>query len=198
MDEPFAITAGKNAAVLSCLVAEKSKRRRFFIGEEDAPVFREMRRHKQALTQEENIAVLQRNTAGVLAVLGDDGYPYAVPLSYVYREGKIYFHCAQSGHKLDAIARNPKVCFCVTDQDQIVPEEYTTYFRSVIAFGSACVLTDATQKRQALQWLAARYSPDHEQGRSVEIDRLFAQVCMVEITITHMTGKEAIELVRDR
>ena len=161
-------------------------------------MFRQMRRHKQALTHEESIAVLQRNTSGVLAVSGDEGYPYAVPLSYVYREGKIYFHCAQSGHKLDAIARNPKVSFCVIDQDQVVPEAYTTYFRSVIAFGSARVLTDDAEKRQALEWLAARYSPDHEQGRLAEIEKLFAQVCMVEITVLHMTGKEAIELTRDR
>ena len=102
-----------------------------------------MRRKNQALTQEECIAVLQRGTSGVLAVTGEGDYPYAVPLSYVYSNSKLYFHCAASGYKLEAIARNPKVSFCVIDQDQVVPEEYTTYFRSVIIFGQARILTNS-------------------------------------------------------
>lgn len=159
-------------------------------------MFREMRRKKQVLPLEENIAILNAGTSGVLAVSGDDGYPYAVPLSYVYHDGKIFFHCAQSGHKLDAIARNEKVSFCVIGQDKVVPHEYTTYFRSVIVFGKARVLDNDDEKRRALEILAARYSPDHEQGRLQEIDQQFKQVCLVELTIEHMTGKEAIELVR--
>ena len=76
-------------------------------------MFREMRRNRQILTQAECEAILAACTNGVLAVSGDDGYPYAVPLSYVYRDNKIFFHCAKTGHKLDAIARNEKVSFCV-------------------------------------------------------------------------------------
>ena len=71
----------------------------------------------------------------VLALLGDNDYPYAVPISYVYDDGKVYFHSAKSGHKIDAIQRTAKASFCVIDEDLVVPEEYTTYFRSVIAFG---------------------------------------------------------------
>lgn len=161
-------------------------------------MFREMRRKRQLLDKKECEAVFNRRTNGVLAVLGDGGYPYAVPLSYVYDSGRIYFHCAKTGHKLDAIAREPKVSFCVVDQDQVVPWEYTTYFRSVIAFGQARVLEKREEKRAALELLAARYSPDHREGRLAEIDRLFDQVCMVEIKIEHMSGKEAIELTRER
>ena len=98
-------------------------------------MFREMRRKKQQMSGDACDELLFRGTSGVLALSGDDGYPYAVPISYVYDGEKIYFHCAKSGHKLDAIKRNPKASFCVIGQDQIVPEEYTTYFRSVIAFG---------------------------------------------------------------
>ena len=87
-------------------------------------MFRELRRKKQALSQEECTAVLNRGTSGVLALAGDDDYPYAVPISYVYDGEKLYFHCAKSGHKLDAIRRNAKASFCVIDKDQIVPEEY--------------------------------------------------------------------------
>jgi nitroimidazol reductase NimA-like FMN-containing flavoprotein (pyridoxamine 5'-phosphate oxidase superfamily) len=159
-------------------------------------MFREMRRSKQALSLEESIAVLTGGSSGVLAVSGEEDYPYAVPLSYVYRDSKIFFHCAPSGHKLDAIARNPKVSFCVIDQDNVVPQEYTTYFRSVIAFGKARILTDEEEKRSAFEILAAKYSPDHEEGRLQEIDRLFKQTCLVELAIEHITGKEAIELVK--
>ena len=109
----------------------------------------------------------------MLALSGDDGYPYAVPISYVFDGDKIYFHCARAGHKLDAIRRNAKASFCVVDQDQIVPEEYTTYFRSVIVFGAIRVMEDEAAKRSA-------------------IERDWAPLCMLEMSIDHMTGKEAI------
>ncbi len=159
-------------------------------------MFREMRRGTQALTKEECIAILEKNTCGVLAVSGDDAYPYAVPLSFVYHDGQIFFHCAKSGHKLDAIARNEKASFCVVDQDLVVPERYTTYFRSVIAFGKVRIIQDETEKRAALEMLAARYSPDHEEGRLKAIAGSFNQLHMVALTIDHLTGKEAKELVR--
>ena len=161
-------------------------------------MFREMRRRKQALSPESCVEVLRKGTSGVLAVSGDDGYPYAVPLSYVYDDGRLFFHCAPSGHKLDAIAGNEKASFCVIDQDHVVPEEYTTYYRSVIAFGRARVLEDEGEKRAALEKLAERYSPRQEEGRRAEIDKLFQQVCMVELAVEHMSGKEAIELVTEK
>ena len=103
-------------------------------------MFREMRRKKQVLPEEVCTSILNRGTSGVLALMGDEGYPYAVPMSYVYDDGKLYFHCAKEGHKLDAVRRCSKASFCVIDQDQIVPEEYTTYFRSVILFGTIRIL----------------------------------------------------------
>ena len=123
-------------------------------------MFREMRRGRQALPEEMCEAVLSRGSHGVLALAGDEGYPYAVPISYVYEGGKLYFHCARSGHKLDAIARCPKASFCVVDQDQVVPQEYTTYFRSVIVFGTIRVLTDDGEKRRAIEALAVKYAPE--------------------------------------
>lgn len=161
-------------------------------------MFRKIRRKKQSLSYDESIAVLQRGTSGVLAVSGENGYPYAVPLSYVYHDSKIFFHCAKSGHKLDAIVRNEKVSFCVIDQDTVMPQEYTTYFRSVIVFGKARILEEETEKRNALEVLAAKYSPDHEQGRLEEIDRLFKQVYLIELAVEYMSGKEAIEFVREK
>lgn len=162
-------------------------------------MFREMRRKRQALSLEESAAILNRGTAGVLALSGEDGYPYAVPISYVYDGNKIYFHCAKSGHKLDAIQRNAKASFCVVDQDQIVPEEYTTYFRSVIVFGQIQVLTDDNEKRASIEKLAVKYAPmDTETRRKHAIEQEWKPLCMLEMSIDHMTGKEAIELVKKK
>src|SRR5699024_12772558 len=121
-------------------------------------MFRPMRRFKQALSPEECQAVLERGTSGVLALSGDRGWPYAVPLSYVYADGKLYFHSAKSGHKVDAIRSCPRASFCVIDQDHIVPEEYTTYFRSVIAFGTVRILEEDGEKRAAIEKLAVKYA----------------------------------------
>lgn len=161
-------------------------------------MFREMRRKNQRMSNEESIAVLERGTSGVLALSGDDGYPYAVPLSYVYTDGKIIFHSAMTGHKVDAIQRCDKASFCVIDQDEVVPEKYTTFFRSVIAFGRVKVLEGEDAKRTAIDVLAKRYRPGHDHERKMEIDGAMPRLCMLEMTIEHMTGKEAIEIVRQK
>lgn len=161
-------------------------------------MFREMRRFKQKLSKEECIDVLKRNTSGVLAVLGDEDYPYSVPLSYVYVGDKIYFHSAKTGHKLDAIEKNSKVSFCIIDKDTIVPAEYTTYFRSVIAFGKARILSEPSEIFEALEVLAEKYSPDQVEGRKQEINQQISRVCMIELNIEHLAGKEAIELKNER
>ena len=83
-------------------------------------MFREMRRGKQLLSKEDTAAVMSRCTNGALACIGDKGYPYSVPLNYVYFDDKVYFHSAKEGHKIDAIIKNPKVSFSVTDEDTIV------------------------------------------------------------------------------
>lgn len=161
-------------------------------------MFREMRRKKQQLSQEACANILYRGTSGVLALHGDDGYPYTVPISYVYDGEKLYFHSEKSGHKLDAIKRNSKASFCVIDQDQIVPEEYTTYFRSVIAFGTIRILEDDGEKRVAINKLALKYAPeDSAENRSQAIDREWIPLCMLEMTIEHLSGKQAIELVKE-
>ena len=159
-------------------------------------MFREMRRRKQLLPEEKSVSILERMTSGVLAVMGDNGYPYAVPLSYVYCDGKLYFHSAKTGHKIEAIIRNEKVSFCVIEQDNVVPEEYTTYFRSVIVFGKARILTDDKEKRKAMEILAEKYSPSQQEGRLQEIEKSFKHFVMIELLVESMTGKEAIELTR--
>ena len=162
-------------------------------------MFREMRRKRQALSERECVEILRCGTSGVLALSGDGGYPYALPISYVYDDGKLYFHCARTGHKLDAVRRDRRASFCVIGRDQLAPEAYTTYFRSVIVFGTMRILDSDAQKRDAIEKLAVKYAPEaSERERQQEIDREWSALCMLEMTIQHMTGKEAIELTRER
>lgn len=159
-------------------------------------MFKEMRRNRQLLSEHENIEILKRGTSGVLALAGEE-YPYAVPLSYIYDNGKIYFHCAKNGQKIDMLKANGKASFCVIDKDEIVPKEYTTYFKSVIAFGNIRIIEDEKQKRAAIEKLAEKYSPaETAESKEKAVNESWARLCMLEMTVVHMTGKQAIELAR--
>ena len=159
--------------------------------------FRAMRRKRQQLSEKENISILQKATAGTLALLGDNGYPYAVPISYVYADdGKLYFHSALSGHKIDAIRNCDKASFCVIDKDDVQPEKYTTYFRSVIAFGRIHIIEDAQEKLETARLLGDRYNPNQEEALQKEIEKGLSRMVMIRFDIEHLTGKEAIELMK--
>ena len=157
--------------------------------------FRAMRRKRQQLTEEKSIGILQKSTAGTLALLGDNGYPYAVPISYVYADGKLYFHSALSGHKIDAIKNCNKASFCVIDKDDVHPEKYTTYFRSVISFGRIHIIEDAQEKLATARLLGNRYNPNQEEALQEELEKGLSRMVMIRFDIEHLTGKEAIELV---
>ena len=141
-------------------------------------MFRPMRRGKQALSDQESRKILSDASSGVLAVLGDDGYPYAVPLSFVF-DGKdrLYFHCAVSGHKLDAIQNEPKVSFCVIMQDDVHPAEFTTYFKSVIAFGKARIVETESEIIRRFACLVKNTCPETRRGlkrRSIVFSKMYA------------------------
>jgi nitroimidazol reductase NimA-like FMN-containing flavoprotein (pyridoxamine 5'-phosphate oxidase superfamily) len=110
-------------------------------------MFREMRRKKQLLSESETIEILQSCTSGVLAVTGDNDYPYAVPLSFAYKDGKLFFHFAKAGHKIDGIEKNNKVSFCVIKTDDVIQKTFTTHFLSAIVFGKARILTEDSEKK---------------------------------------------------
>lgn len=158
-------------------------------------MFRDMRRKKQLLPGDVAEVILETGRVGILGVSGDDDYPYTIPLNYAYEGGTIYFHCAKTGHKLDSIQRNNKVSFCVIDRDKIVAEEFTSYFRSVIAFGKARIVEDEIIKRHAMMLLVRKYSLGLEGEGASKIQSGWENFCVVEIKIDHFTGKEAIELV---
>lgn len=157
-----------------------------------------MRRNRQLLPEEESIAILENGTSGVLALSGDGGYPYAVPISYVYNDGKLYFHSALNGHKIDAIRRNGLASFCVIAQDVVMPAEFTTRFRSIIAFGRIRIIDEPVEKRRTAELLAAKYDPDNLGNLDREMEKGFDRMCMIELEIEHLTGKEAIELARKK
>ena len=153
-------------------------------------MFREMRRFKQQITPEECIEVLKNEPRGVLSVLGDDDYPYGLPVSHYYDEetGNIYFHCAAVGHKIDAIAKHDKVSFCVMDKGYRKEGDWALNIKSVIAFGRAKLLEDRARVHEICGMLTRKFTDDPEfLEKEIRINGDRVQV--VEITVEHMTGK---------
>ena len=157
---------------------------------------RKMRRFRQELSENESLEILKKGKVAVMAVDGDDDYPYAVPLNYVFHNRYIYVHSASQGHKVDALKRNPKCSLCIIDKDDVIPEKFTSYFRSVIAFGKAEIITSEDTKITALHLLCDKYSPGL--NPSEEINKSLRQVTVIRIRLERITCKEAIELVRIR
>ena len=155
-------------------------------------IFRPMRRFKQQLPQEECVDILQNAYRGFLSVNGDGGYPYTVPINFLFAEGKLYFHCAAAGHKLDAIRANDKACFTVIDEPRKEPDDWWYHVRSVICFGRVSVLEDEAEKDSYLRQLGAKYFPD---GYDIEADmqRNAARALVFAFTIEHMSGKRVRE-----
>ena len=152
-------------------------------------MFREMRRAKQQLSLEETISILSKCSNGVLACLGDDGYPYAVPLNYVYYNDKIYFHTAKTGHKIDALAKNSKVSFAVVAEDNIVGAKYTSHFLSVIVFGKVRI-AETEERTRAFTVLVEKYAADRpDDEKRLEIERC-SRSMVYAIDIEHITGKQ--------
>ena len=160
-------------------------------------MFRKMRRFKQQLTNEECIAIMKNENYGVLALYGDEGYPYSVPVNYVYSNGKIYFHSAKSGHKVYAALNNEKVSFCIVGKSEVVPEEYTCFYKSVIIFGKIKRIEEVEAITSALYKEAGNFRPGFEKEREKVINRELPNVAVFEITVEHMTGKQSMNFVKD-
>ena len=158
---------------------------------------RKMRRFKQLLSEQAAKEILDNAPDGVLSLIGPAGEPYGVPISYVYDGDKrIYFHSAVKGHKIDCIQANGRCSFCVIGQDLVVPDEFTTYFRSVIVKGSIRIVGSRDETIRGLLLLCGKYSPGIDPGP--EISKCIDHVYVLCLDIESMTGKEAIELVRNR
>ncbi|SDA65794.1 pyridoxamine 5'-phosphate oxidase family protein [Methanobrevibacter millerae] len=155
-------------------------------------MFREMRRKKQELSHDECIDILINEPRGVLALLGDEKYPYAVPMSHVYVDGKIYFHGAKTGHKRDAVTNYGKASYCVIDNGVRNEGEWWYTFKSVIAFGKIRTIENDGEKREKLTHLGNKFFPSPEDTEN-EINRLINKTEVYELAIEHMSGKITVE-----
>ena len=156
-----------------------------------------MRRFKQQLPDDDVRQILASATSGVLSLTGSDGSPYGVPMSFVSDGRKaIYFHCAREGRKMDCVRHCDRASFCIVAMDEIHPNEFTTWYRSVIAEGRITVVDDREQTIAALRMLAGKYSPGLDSAP--EIAQSLDRVAVLRLDIEAVCGKEAIELTRRR
>lgn len=153
-------------------------------------MFRDMRRFKQQVSHDECINILKTEKRCVLSVIGDDGYPYGVPLDFYYDEsdGKIYFHCSKEGHKLDAIKKCSKVCFTTWNKGFKKDNDWAWNVTSVIAFGAVELIDDSDLIYEKLRKLALKYYPT-EQEVDEEMARDLDRVQFLALNIEHVTGK---------
>ena len=157
-------------------------------------MFREIRKKKNAITADAAESLLEKSRRGVLAVNGDDGYPYAIPVNYFYdrNEQKIYFHGARAGHKVDALRASDKVCFTVYGNETIREEAWAPYMQSTVVFGRCRLIEDAAATEAKVRALAAKYYPSAEEIDE-EVAKSIRGVQLYEITIEHLTGKQVQE-----
>ena len=157
-------------------------------------MFRPVRKKKNEISAEAAKALLCHARRGVLAVQGDDGYPYAIPVNYLYDESarKIYFHGARAGHKVDALRACDKVCFTVLSDEIIRDEPWAPYLQSAVVFGRCRLLESGPEALALIKRLAMKYYPD-ERLAEEEIAASGKAVQMYEITIEHLSGKEVQE-----
>lgn len=158
--------------------------------EHTSEAFRPMRRPKQQLSREECIRLLIAQPRGILSVLGDDGWPYGLPIDHWYCEadGCLYFHCGREGHKLDAIRRCGKVSFCVCDEGRREAGDWALYIRSVIVFGHAQILDDPAQVIPITRQLSQKYTTDTAYIED-EIQKYGRQTLCIRLTPAHICGK---------
>jgi len=157
-------------------------------------MFREMRRNKQLLSAEETAAVLEKGTSGVLALAGDDGYPYAIPINFLYdgERNQIIFHGARAGHKVDSLKRSDKVCFTVFGNETIKDEPWAPYMQSTVVFGRCHLIDSPEENIRYVRQFAMKYYPDSALVEE-EIGLSGRAVQMFVIDIEHMSGKEVQE-----
>ena len=152
-----------------------------------------MRKAARQLPAEEAEKVLKACSWGTLGLIGDDDFPYTVPLNYVYTDGCIFFHCASEGYKLECIKRNPKVSFTAVEKAEVDTESYSTFYRSVTVIGTAEILEDSTQRYGAVKKLcealgAATDAPCIEKTLKGEMPSM----TVVKIIPAEITGKQRI------
>jgi nitroimidazol reductase NimA-like FMN-containing flavoprotein (pyridoxamine 5'-phosphate oxidase superfamily) len=149
---------------------------------------KEIRRSDREITFQEARAILDKGEYGILSTVDKDGQPYGVPLSYVYKNDGIYFHCAISGHKLDNIEHNEKVSFCVVGNTKVLPDKFATDYESSVVFGVVSEVS-GTERHDALLWLLEKYCSDFIKEGKLYIEQKDKATKVVKIEISHISGK---------
>lgn len=152
-------------------------------------MFEEMRLKKQQLSDEETIALLEAGEYGVLSSISENGYPYGVPINYIYHDGKIYVHSAMKGHKVKNFTRDSKVSFCVVAEAELLQEDVNTMFKSVIAFGKIRELTEVEDKQRVFELMIRKLCPDYISSGLAYVKENRDAARVYEIEIEHLTGK---------
>lgn len=148
-----------------------------------------MRRIDRQITEEQSLEILKNGEFGFLSFTDTEGYASGIPISYVYFNGSIYFHCAHEGHKLSSIEQDNRVCFCVVTDYKLIPDKFTTHYKSVIAYGRAELVRNE-EKIEALNALVGKYSAGYEtKAQSLKL-MVMKRTKVVKITIEHITGKQ--------
>ena len=148
-----------------------------------------MRRRDRELSEAEALEILAKSEFGVLATVGDDGWPYAVPVNHALMDGALVIHCAMAGHKLDNLAANARVSYCVVTQAEVLPEELATRYESAIAFGRAVRLEAEAERRAALQAFGRRFAAQHPERVREEIEKDLFRTVVLRIDLERVTGK---------
>jgi len=147
-----------------------------------------VRRKDREVSSEEAIKLLDSAEYGTLSTIGKDGQPYGVPLSYAYKNGCVYFHCALSGQKLDNIADNPRVSFCVVGKTKVLPDQFGTEYESALAFGVASEIF-GEERHNALVLLLKKYCQDFIEEGKQYIELMDKVTKVFKIEISHISGK---------
>ncbi len=157
-------------------------------------MFRAVRKKKNEISQDEAKNLLRSSRRGVLAVNGDEGYPYAIPINYLYDEenNKIIFHGAKTGHKVDSIKKNDKICFTVFGNETFIEENWAPYLQSVVVFGRCHLVENRDDTVSLVKKFALKYYPNEDMVNE-EIANSGKGVQMFEIKIEHLSGKKVQE-----
>jgi len=152
-------------------------------------MYKEIRRKDRILDNASALALLDNGDYGVLSTVDKNNQPYGIPVNYTVIDNTIFVHSAPEGHKFDNIKSNSKVSFCVVGRTQLLPDQFSINYKSVVVFGTASIVEEKN-KRQALISLVAKYFPEHMDSGGKYIDSLIDKVVVIKLSIDHITGKQ--------